>query len=779
MIQRNLVFCIDNNINFVSGSIPATKLTANDINRDVIYVVAPFEISSVVKVKFADELNEQESVSQLLKYTNEVSVDELVEKTKSYYETVKDWNVYYIEMNGKPLSFVSNRISSGIYLSFSVVITKPKTNLVNGLSFVGYEYEASLDTPLNNGEYKIIRNPLFEEDGVSYKVDDIIYKENDNYFKISASIRKGGTTSVKYLVEPNIEAIDESLDPSLTEQIIGMVNDLEQTVANVERNAILKDGSVAMEDDLDLGGNNLNNVNEIKVDTISSNGGSYIEVINDINVSGNDIGNVANIETNSAYTQRLRVDIIENYNSEAIKVESDINFDPNFVLGVDKIYVKEIRSIGGSGIIEVLDNIDMNGEGIYGVGEVEGEIGTFNNSLTKGGKEVATEEYVDNKDADKLDKIWTDLTNQTTSFLTDEFVLNRGNSVYKTTLATMLSNVVATEIFVVVQELPEIGQINKIYLVISQDSETQNIYDEFIWAFNEDTEEYGWERIGSASVDLSNYYTKSEITALLLGKVDKVAGKGLSSNDYTNEDKQNVEKIPTIEQDIVDLENDKVDKNNAITAGTKTKITYDSKGLVTAGADLVSTDIPNLDASKITTGTFTDERIPNLNASKINAGTLGSDIIPTLSPSKITQDANNRFVTDAEKSTWNGKQDALTAGDGISISGNVISADSGLTVEEFNTVNKTLTLSDSNKLIVCGATDTTDQTLTIPTNASVPFPIGTMITFLLFSKSVTFVASSGVTLTSMDSLVTLATKYSMASLIKIDTDFWQLVGALE
>ena len=29
------------------------------------------------------------------------------------------------------------------------------------------------------------------------------------------------------------------------------------------------------------------------------------------------------------------------------------------------------------------------------------------------------------------------------------------------------------------------------------------------------------------------------------------------------------------------------------------------------------------------------------------------------SPSIITQDVNNRFVTDTEKSTWNGKQDAL------------------------------------------------------------------------------------------------------------------------
>ena len=37
--------------------------------------------------------------------------------------------------------------------------------------------------------------------------------------------------------------------------------------------------------------------------------------------------------------------------------------------------------------------------------------------------------------------------------------------------------------------------------------------------------------------------------------------------------------------------NDKVDKNADIVAGTHTKITYDSKGLVTSGADLSSGDI--------------------------------------------------------------------------------------------------------------------------------------------------------------------------------------------
>ena len=48
-----------------------------------------------------------------------------------------------------------------------------------------------------------------------------------------------------------------------------------------------------------------------------------------------------------------------------------------------------------------------------------------------------------------------------------------------------------------------------------------------------------------------------------------------------------------------------VASNTAITGATKCKITYDSKGLVTAGADLAASDIPNLSLSKITDVTAT------------------------------------------------------------------------------------------------------------------------------------------------------------------------------
>ena len=66
-------------------------------------------------------------------------------------------------------------------------------------------------------------------------------------------------------------------------------------------------------------------------------------------------------------------------------------------------------------------------------------------------------------------------------------------------------------------------------------------------------------------------------------------------------------------------------------------------GLATLDADTTIPDaqIPDLDAGKVTSGTFNTARVPNLDASKVTSGTFGTAQIPNLDASKITSGTIN------------------------------------------------------------------------------------------------------------------------------------------
>lgn len=89
----------------------------------------------------------------------------------------------------------------------------------------------------------------------------------------------------------------------------------------------------------------------------------------------------------------------------------------------------------------------------------------------------------------------------------------------------------------------------------------------------------------------------------------------------------------------------------------------------------------------------------------------------------------------------------------------------------------TLALTDNYDLLKCVSASTI--TVTIPTNATVAFPVGSEIVIARYGAgAVTFSPASGVTLYSSDSKKSINKQYEFATLKKIATDEWVLLGSL-
>ncbi len=86
----------------------------------------------------------------------------------------------------------------------------------------------------------------------------------------------------------------------------------------------------------------------------------------------------------------------------------------------------------------------------------------------------------------------------------------------------------------------------------------------------------------------------------------------------------------------------------------------------------------------------------------------------------------------------------------------------------------TLALTDAGKMVTL--TNAASITLTIPTNATIAFPINTRIDLLQYGAGQVTVAGAGVTINSSGSKLKLTGQYSGASLWKKATDTWVLIG---
>ena len=165
----------------------------------------------------------------------------------------------------------------------------------------------------------------------------------------------------------------------------------------------------------------------------------------------------------------------------------------------------------------------------------------------------------------------------------------------------------------VVQELPATGEAHTLYFVPSADPKTQNIYDEYLYANN------AWEQVGSTAVDMSDYYTKTQVDNLLVNKAEIVEITQAEYDALTTEEKNNG-KIYSI--------------TDAVVADVYTKTEADGrfnpKNTVTASSD--SYKFPNWNANGQITGQAAQayQAGQNINGSSRTLYSTSSSTLPTI-----------------------------------------------------------------------------------------------------------------------------------------------------
>lgn len=132
---------------------------------------------------------------------------------------------------------------------------------------------------------------------------------------------------------------------------------------------------------------------------------------------------------------------------------------------------------------------------------------------------------------------------------------------------------------------------------------------------------------------------------------------------------------------------------------------------------------------------------------------------------------------------WTTPDDTALVKDGASairsLGSSVDSALGQLTLNAQTGTTYTFVLTDNrNKLVT--ASNASAQTYTIPLNSSVAFPTGSMINIIqIGAGQVTIQGASGVTVASNGATSTapkLRVQYSAATLIKVGTDSWYVIG---
>lgn len=140
---------------------------------------------------------------------------------------------------------------------------------------------------------------------------------------------------------------------------------------------------------------------------------------------------------------------------------------------------------------------------------------------------------------------------------------------------------------------------------------------------------------GSGSVNLKDYYKKSEVDSKLDEKVNKIEGKGLSTNDYTTEEKEKLASLENYnDEEIKNSISLKADIKNVYSKteiDEKTSLISGYKGTVANENELPTENLVNGDVYRVestnTNVMYKNETYSISNGSKVKTITFPEEVV--------------------------------------------------------------------------------------------------------------------------------------------------------
>ena len=207
-------------------------------------------------------------------------------------------------------------------------------------------------------------------------------------------------------------------------------------------------------------------------------------------------------------------------------------------------------------------------------------------------------------------------------------------------------------------------------------------------------------------------------------------------------------------------------------------------------ADAVGTSVLNQSTGSANTGIGSGAFLNITSGDKnIAIGTDAARALPSTSP--LTSATESIFIGRSSTAPANGQTNQIVIGHSAVGNGSnttVIGNSSTISTQLYGVILETTTtnrqtasyslvLADRGKLVEMNSASA--NTLTVPLNSSIAFPIGSKIDVTQYGAGATTItATSGVTIRSFTSFLKIAGQYAACTLVKIGTDEWYCYGNL-